>query len=420
MNITLITAGSRGDVQPYLALGKGLKEAGHEVIVLATDDFETLVTEAGLIFRSTGVSVQAILQSDEWQSHFESGNFLAIQMQMREELKRHAGKMAPVLVEGAQGADVILGGMGGMAGGFSMAEYLGIPMIEAHVFPITPTAEFASPITPNLNFGGWLNKVSFHAARQVLWQSLRTADVVMREHLGLQSASFWGPYKALRQRESLSLYGYSRHVLPRPNDWSARHHVTGYWFLDASDNWTPPRDLVDFLDSGTPPVYIGFGSMRSENPAEAGQMALEALQQSGQRGVISSGWGGLASGDLPETVFAVESLPHSWLFPKMAAVVHHGGAGTTAAGLRAGVPSILVPFMGDQPFWGKRVHEMGVGPQPIPRKKITIENLSAAIKQAVTDTTMQQKAAESGRKIQSEQGVLQAVRLIEQEILQPV
>jgi sterol 3beta-glucosyltransferase len=415
MKMTLVTAGSRGDVQPYIALGKGLKEAGHDVTVLATDDFEDLTTEAGLTFHSTGVSVQAIMQNDEWQDRMESGNFLAIQMQMREELKRFASKMTPAMIDGCTGADLVIGGLGGIAGGFSVAEKLGIPIVEAHVLPIVPTGEFPSPITPGLRFGSLVNRLSFHVARQVMWHSFRVADVTTREHLNMESASFWGPYRSLNQRQIPALYGYSRHVLPRPADWSDRHHITGYWFLDAAGDWSPPDELLNFLEAGLPPVYIGFGSMRSENPKAAGRIALEALEKSGQRGVIASGWGGLTSDTLPDNVFAVGSLPHSWLFPQMAAVVHHGGAGTTAAGLRAGVPSILVPFMGDQPFWGKRVHEMGAGTEPIPRKQLTADNLADAITEAVSNRTMQQKAAALGQNIEREDGVSQAVQLIERE-----
>jgi sterol 3beta-glucosyltransferase len=208
------------------------------------------------------------------------------------------------------------------------------------------------------------------------------------------------------------LYGYSRHVLPPPADWGPDEHVTGYWFLDPEETWQPPADLAAFLAAGPPPVYIGFGSMGSRNPAASAQLALGALAASGQRGILASGWGGLRETDLPESVFMVRAVPHSWLFPQLAAVVHHGGAGTTAAGLRAGVPSLIVPFFGDQPFWGRRVAALGVGPDPLPRKRLSEDTLASAIRQAVGDAGMKVQAAAMAEKIRAEDGVVKAIDLV--------
>jgi UDP:flavonoid glycosyltransferase YjiC (YdhE family) len=171
--------------------------------------------------------------------------------------------------------------------------------------------------------------------------------------------------------------------------------------------------LVDFLDAGAPPVYIGFGSMANRTSQKMAQLAKEALELSGQRGILAAGWGGLDGANLPASIFALDSVPHAWLFPRMAAVVHHGGAGTTAAGLRAGVPSVIVPYLGDQPFWGKRVAEMGVGPQPIPRRKLTPGLLAEAIRIATTDQNMRAKAAALGERIRSEDGIARMIEIIE-------
>ncbi len=203
-------------------------------------------------------------------------------------------------------------------------------------------------------------------------------------------------------------------MIPRPADWPDSLHVTGYWFLDPPAGWEPPRDLLDFLDSGLRPVYVGFGSMLSKKPEETADVVLKALERSGQRGVLSSGWGGLRKNNLPPSVYMVGSIPHGWLFPRMAAVVHHGGAGTTGAGLSAGVSSILTPFFGDQPFWGRKVHELGVGPRPIPRRKLTAEGLAQAIRTAVSDPTILKNAADLGERIRAEDGIARAVAVIEQ------
>ena len=210
------------------------------------------------------------------------------------------------------------------------------------------------------------------------------------------------------------LYGFSPAVIPVPADWDGNTHVTGYWFVDEIDGWTPPSALLDFLEAGTPPVYIGFGSMSNRNPRETAELIIRALKQIGQRAILLSGWGGLHSEDLPDSIFMIDSIPHSWLFPRVAAVVHHGGASTTAAGLRAGIPSVIVPFFGDQPFWGRRVAELGVGPNPIPRGKLTSERLANAIQQAVTDKGMHERAASLGAKIQTEDGIARAAEVIEQ------
>lgn len=231
--------------------------------------------------------------------------------------------------------------------------------------------------------------------------------------LDLPPASFIGTSHLNPSKGFPMLYGFSPSVIPPPVDWRAEDHVTGYWFLDPPADWTPPPDLLNFLQAGSPPVYVGFGSMGNRDPAETTDLVLQALSKTGQRAILLTGWGGMQKTDLPASVFMVDSIPHAWLLPRVAAVVHHGGAGTTAAGLRAGVPSIVIPFLGDQPFWGRRVHNLGVGPAPIPRSKLTVDRLAQAIQEAVTNTAMRQRAAELGSKIQAEDGIANAVELIQ-------
>lgn len=404
MKISIVASGTRGDVQPYVALGVGLKAAGYTIEVVTSDDFEALVRHAGLTFRSTGVGVEARLQSPEWRRVTEGGNFLAILAKMNAEMQIHARQLAEQLPACLDGTDLIMGGLGGI-GAFSYAEHHQIPIVQAYVFPITPTRAFASPLMPFDDMGGLFNPLSFHVMQQLLWQSSRTVDMLLRQALGMRSASRWGYFQQLKAKHVPLLYGFSRHVIPPPADWSGEQQVTGYWFLDSEPNWTPPQDLLDFLAAGDAPVYIGFGSMGNRNPQATADLTLAALSKSGQRGVLAAGWGGLQPDSLPEHVYMLKSAPHSWLFPRMAAVVHHGGAGTTAAGLRAGVPSIIIPFMGDQPFWGRRVATLGVGPAPIPRKQLTAERLGDAIKRAVADEAMKQRAARLGEQIQTEDSI---------------
>jgi sterol 3beta-glucosyltransferase len=263
----------------------------------------------------------------------------------------------------------------------------------------------------------WANRLSHDIAQQMIWQTYRLADNQARRHvLQLAPAPFRGSFTSLQQQKQLIPYGYSPRVVPPPRDWGDFIQVTGYWFLDPPAGWQPPMDLVNFIQSGTPPVYIGFGSMVNSKAGETTDLVLKALARTGQRGVLSAGWGGLKKEALPQTVFMVDSLPFGWLFPQMAAIVHHGGAGTTSIGLWAGVPAIVTPFMGDQPFWGQRVFELGVGPRPVPLRRLTVDRLADAIQQAVSDKVMQEKATRLGKRIRAENGIARAVEVIEQVI----
>jgi UDP:flavonoid glycosyltransferase YjiC (YdhE family) len=228
----------------------------------------------------------------------------------------------------------------------------------------------------------------------------------------LPSLSFLGPAGAYLF-PPLCLDGYSRLIVPKPWDWGARHYLTGYWFLDGAADWRPPQGVLDFLADEPPPVCVGFGSMHNRDAAEISHLVIRALELAGQRGVLLTGWGGLASVPNSDQVLVAEGIPHDWLFPRMAAVVHHGGAGTTAAALRAGVPAVVVPFMSDQPFWARRVFALGAGPQPIPRGQLTAARLARAIRRAVQDTGIRHRAAVLGQRLRAEDGVGRAADLFD-------
>ena len=417
MRIAIIASGSRGDVQPYVALGKGLQEAGHEIRLVTHEDFQTLVQSHGLAFWPVKGSVQEIAQSPEMRERIEKGKFLALLALMAKAAERGAVHLAEGGLAACQDIDLVLAGIGGLYIGLALAQKFGIPLLQAHYAPFTPTRAFPSVLFPTLPpwFGGSLYRLSHHLFRQIMWQSFRSADKMARQRvLGLPPAPFWGPYHAAPIRDMPILYGYSPSVLPPPPDWGDSTHVTGYWFLDETEAWTPPPALVEFLQAGPPPVYVGFGSMSQRKPEEIANLVLRALARADQRAILLSGWSGLQEIAAPDTVYVIDSVPHAWLFPRVAAVVHHGGAGTTAAGLRAGVPSVVIPFFGDQPFWGQRVAQLGVGPVPIPRKKLTVERLARAIHQAVTDPEMRQRAVRLGASIRAEDGIARAVTVVEQ------
>ena len=417
MRIVIIAPGSRGDVEPYIALGKGLKKAGHDIRLISHVNFADLVNSQGLEFWPIDVDVQGIAQSAEMRERLGGGNFLKVMSQMAKEAERGALQGVKVGMSACRGMDLVLTGLAGLYVGLALAEKLKLPLVQAYYIPFTPTRLYPSFLLPQIpiRLGGSMNRLTYHLARQVMWQGFRSADNKVRhKELNLPSAPFWGPYNSKSTRDNPILYGFSPLVIPQPPDWEDPIHITGYWFLELDENWAPPKALVDFLQAGAPPIYIGFGSMSNSKPEETTNLVLKALADTNQRGIIHSGWGGLHTDDLPSTVFSVDSVPFSWLFPKLSAVVHHGGAGTTAAGLRAGVPSVVVPFFGDQPFWGWRVAELGVGPSPIPLRKLTVDLLAQAIETTLSDTAMRQRSSELGEKIRTEDGVARAVAVIQQ------
>jgi sterol 3beta-glucosyltransferase len=415
LKVAIIALGSRGDVQPHVALGVGLRRAGHSVRIVTSSDFGDLVRSHDLEFCDTGVSTEAI--ANEMHDLLEAGNFLKIMTAMGDSARRVAVQVAANGLEACEGSDVIVSGLGGLFVGQALAEKLGVPFVQAYLYPFSPTREFPGVLTPvsQTPLTSWLNAPSHRATQQMLWQTTRSADAAVRvEVLGLKPSTFWGPFAALAGMDHLSLYGYSEHVIPMPRDWPSHNLVTGYWFLDPSVEWRPPAELVAFLETGPPPVYVGFGSMGSKNPEATADLVLESLQRTGQRGVLSSGWGGLTKSDLPGSVCMVGSIPHAWLFPRMTAIVHHGGAGTTAAALSAGAPSIVTPVMGDQSFWARRVSDLGVGPKSVVRRKLTVERLTKAIETAVSDDAMRARASSLGEQIRAEDGIANAVEALEQ------
>jgi sterol 3beta-glucosyltransferase len=416
MRIAIIASGSQGDVQPYIALGKGLADAGHAVRIVTHDTYEKSVRSHGLDFYALKGNPQEVMETEEMRKLLEKGNFLAINAHTSKLVQEAAQHWAKDGLVACQDAELLVAGVGGLFVALALAEKLKLPLLQAYVFPFTATREFPAALVPKsvAQFGGGANRLSHQLFRQIMWQGSRAADKLVRQNvLDLPASPFFGPYNNLRLQQLPVLYGFSPSVIPQPSDWQ-NAKVTGYWFLDAANDWTPPRALTDFLQNGSPPVYIGFGSMGSRNPEETANLVLQALEKTKQRAVLLSGWSGMRRENMPDSVFLVDSVPHSWLFPRVAAVVHHGGAGTTAAGLRAGVPSVVIPFFGDQPFWGERVASLGVGPKPIPRKQLTAARLAHAIQTTVTDQAMRQRAADLGKKIRAEDGIANAVAVIEQ------
>jgi sterol 3beta-glucosyltransferase len=417
MNISLLTIGAMGDTQPFVSLAVRLKQRGHNVRLTARPDFAPLAASYDIEFAPLGKPYKSLLRNEEVATAIGSGNMLKMLIKQASNSKQREtffDRVDTDTLRAVEGDEAIIYKSSWIPF-YSVAEKIGVPSAAAMFMPLTRTRSFPSFLVGGgKDRGTTINSLIWRMTEQFVWQVARKFDNKLRsELLDLPRLPFWGP--SARQLERTPLfYAYSPTVLPRPADWPDRIHVTGFWFSDPPPGWTPPADLVAFLENGPPPVYLGFGSMPSGSAEDTLKLILKALELSHQRGILLSGWAGIGEEQkLPEYAFGIQSVPHSWLFPRMTAVVHHGGAGTTGAGLRAGVPSIVTPFVADQPNWARRIEALGVGPRSIPFRGLTAELLSDAIRRATSDTSMRQRASDIGERIRSEDGIGTAIDLFE-------
>jgi sterol 3beta-glucosyltransferase len=413
-HVTLITAGSRGDIQPYMALGLGLQANGHTARLATHAIFEDWIRSVGLEFSPVEGDPMAMAQGQAGREWMETGR------RGRGFLRGFREFMDPILhqatadvLTACEDTDLILFSGIAFYSAFSVAEKLDLPFVQAYLQPINPTRAFPSVVFPTKRQGGALINYGTHViGGQMFWQMARPLlNDIRSEMLGLRPLSLLGPFLSMQRRRLPVINGYSPTLLPKPRDWNEAMFVTGFWFM-AREEWVPPAALADFLAEGKPPVYIGFGSMIGNNPERLTAITLETLERTGLRGVLMSGWGGLADADLPDSVLRLDSVPHDWLFPRMAALIHHGGVGTTHTGLRVGVPNVIVPFFADQPFWADRVHLLGAGPRPIPQEELTADRLATALNSVMSDQIMYERAAAVGRRIKRENGVEVAVEIV--------
>jgi sterol 3beta-glucosyltransferase len=418
MHITILALGSYGDVLPIVTLGKGLNVAGHQVRVATFENFAPMVARHGLDFHPIQGDSQSILNTGGGLALAESGQniirmWLAAMQSFGVLAENYARDLSsPDLWE----TDIIINQLPGGLYGYDLAQKLDRPMFIAAVIPLIRTRTFPMLAFPSLfaRIPGY-NALTYRLAEQLVWQWFRpTINRWRKEVLGLPKQSFWGYFGTTGTSRIPILNGFSAHVVPRPPDWGEHVHITGYWF-PTDEAWQPADDLRRFIEAGSPPVFIGFGSMPVRNPTRTTAVILEALKKSGLRGILHTGWARIGNDDLPDYVFKIDYAPYSWLFPQMAAVVHHGGSGTTAFGLRAGVPSLIVPFLFDQFYWGNRISTLGVGPKPIPYRKLTAVKLAEALTIATTDTSMRQRAAALGEKIRAEDGIKKTLQIFSRQ-----
>jgi UDP:flavonoid glycosyltransferase YjiC (YdhE family) len=422
VRIAVFTLGTQGDWRPFAALGQALVRHGHSVRLTTGANFAAATRAAGLDDATLTGDFQDMMRRE--QGAVAGGmRPLLMARTMRRVLKEMAAHWAEEGLAAARDADLVIGSGSVTRLAASIAEARGLPFVQAHLQPMTPTREITPmlPRPPRRPLPGFANRALFTALRLVGWQVIRPAiDGVVRPRLGLRPYPWYGPYQGYNPAQERVIYGFSRHLIPAPSDWPAETtRVTGFWFLDEAQGYAPPPRLARFLAAGPPggpkPIYVGFGSMLSERPDALTATILAAVRASGRRVVLSTGWGGLSETTaLPEGLteddaIVVGQVPHDWLFPRMAMAVHHGGAGTTAAACRAGIPSVVIPFFfGDQPFWADRMQRLGVAPPRLAHARLTAQGLAAAIA-AASAPAMVRAAADLGARIRAEDGTGTAI-----------
>jgi sterol 3beta-glucosyltransferase len=411
MRVLIVAVGSRGDVAPFTGLGTALRTAGHSVAIAGYEMFAGLVTGCGLEFRALPGDPR-ILEAARWQRG-GTGPLGAVRLvrliadHMREV---HAG----ILATARQGTDVLL--LAGLSsiGGYHIAEGLGLPSMGLALQPVYPTGEFPPSIVAARSLGRLGNRAAGKALVVMGAPALAGPVKELRADLGLPRL---GTREAVFGRQDAERWpgfcGFSPAVVPRPADWREGLEVVGYWWPERPAAWSPPADLEDFLNAGPPPVFLSLGSMTPAGPDRLSGLAATAGRQAGVRMVIQAGRAGLAeAGQPPGDAIVIGEVPHDWLFPRMAAVIHHAGAGTAAAGLRAGVPAVSVPMISDQPFWAARLAALGTGPRPIPYKRLSAQALTAAIQDAITRPSYRTQARAMASRLAREDGAAPIINML--------
>ena len=408
MKITILTYGSRGDVQPFLPLSLQLMEAGHSVSLAAPLRFKDLIEQ----YEINHIPLSGDPEDLSRRLNDAGHNFVSLLAELMNHSIQIGADVWRQTQAACQDADFIIHTFTHAVGAHTLARERDIPDLHIQTFPIfTPTGDYPNVTMPH-GLPRFANRLTHEFSARLAWWTSRLGFEWVRRRAGLPRQKLFWPFAedSLRLPTPI-LCAWSPSVVPASQDWQPRVHVTGYYFFPYDDSYQPPVELQSFLQAGASPICVTFGSMVNRDQERIDRIVREALQQHGSRAIILSGWSGvkdLSSNDL----LYLEAIPHDWLLPRCKMVIHHGGAGTTAAGLRAGIPNIVVPFLGDQPFWGERVHAIGAGPKPILVKDLSVENLTGAMIEAENEA-LRQRAKSIGQQIRREDGTGEAVKWIE-------
>lgn len=409
--IAMATLGTQGDIQPYVALARAMQERGYSVVLGTTDDFEAMITSYGVEFWSLGSSMQEFVKQAQFDKAMNQSLLVNAPGLLRQG-QRIVDRAARSAWEMSQGADAIILNMN-TSFSIDIAEALDVPAIVAALQPLNSTSEFPLCVYYGPSFGRTINKLTYSAmtVQQIYYNLPR--NKLRRELMNLEPRKKGGFFKDTDGRHLWALNAYSELLSPRPRDWPKTSVVTGFWMLADNTGWEPDDQFKAFLESGPTPIYVGFGSMPfgADRNTEILRGALDFWDG---RVVVGRGWGGIKPEDLPkDRVHVIDRAPHDKLFSHVKAVVHHGGAGTTAAGLHLGLPTFIVPQTVDQPYWGRRVYESGCGPKPVRRRKLTPELLAESLHELDTNAGYASNARALGEKLRAEDGTGHAIKVIE-------
>lgn len=416
MKISIIAPGSLGDVLPFIALGSGLMNAGYAVNIITHKVFKDLVQNNGLIFSPlSGNPFQIINQPNEsWLEEYNNPlNFINGLFNAMTPL------MHDVLVdsyESSKNADLILSSEFGLFFAYNICEKLNIPLVQTYLKPINRTRAFFNALIPKslpIN-NQYINYCSHLIFEKLFWSySKSTINDLRQNILGLPKVPRKGPFPILAENKVPVLYGYSPSIIPKPSDWGNHINITGYWFLKHNRNWKPDPSLLSYIDSGPPPIFFGLGSLDFGITKGIKNIIYEFGNNQPYRMIIQSKSLDKSKINANKIYLCSEFVPHDWLFPKMSILIHHGGAGTTGQALSSGIPSIVLPFTADQPFWGDLIYKLGVGPKPVPIKKIDYKGLSNLIIFSINNQFFYDNANNIQKNIQHEKGINSAVKIIE-------
>ncbi|WP_134703400.1 glycosyltransferase [Ammoniphilus sp. YIM 78166] len=416
MNIKILTVGTRGDVQPFVALGRELRRRGHEVTICTGENFKAIVEGYGVSFSPVRVDYLKLTQSEEGQKMM-NGNPLAVLKNMKTLVYPLMEQMLEDLWEAAQDAEVLIYHPKAF-GGYDITEKLQIPVFAAHPIPvIAPTGLFTNPALPVSASIGWINQLSFRMNRLFMAAFFSIINRWRQDTLGLTTKrTLLSDDLKIKGKQIPVLYGCSPRVIPYDPTWKDQVSMSGFWFLEEEEGWKPSAEVLQFLEEGPPPLAISFSSMPLKDPNRVREMLVEALEKTNQRGVLMTGWSGMESSPLSPRIFTINALPHTWLFPRTCGVIHHGGAGTTAAVLKSGKPMIICPFSADQPFWAKRMKELGIATSPLKEKEMSVESFVHRIQELTSNPLLSRKAAMLANDLNRETALEDTAQFIEKKV----
>jgi len=413
--ITILASGTRGDIQPMIALALGLREVGITVQLAAPLSFDSWITSYQIPFIPFHDNPSELMMSEGGQSALTFDGHIIRSWRASAKYVQRARPMYARLLQQAfeicRGSSAVIISLP-TVWGIHIAEVLNIPCIGAFTQPVSSTGNFSSPLIPSIFNGGMIiNRLTYKIASLATFFPWRKQINAFRKSVSLKPVTAFDVFSSL----DLILYGFSSSVIPRPADWTENANITGYWKLSEENKFSFPPALIDFIQADKPPLYFSFGSPGTRNPQHMLDMIVQAVGQTHKRAIVSIPLS-LSSNNLPQNIYPLKDpIPHSWLFPQLAGIIHHGGAGTTAAALSAGVPMLITPLAVDQFFWGKRMEMLHMSPKPIPQRSLTMDNLIDALRK-LEDTNLRKRAQLLSKLINAEDGVRAAVEIIKKNI----